>query len=128
MTAATLALTVAALALIETPNGVPAHPGPAGETGPWQLTPRVRVDRGREIRARGEKVTDEAIAREQVLWLERHLESGGAAPVIFNICLAWNCGLDETLRGRAPVRSFDFANRVLVMMANIERERGGLSP
>lgn len=109
-------LMVAALNIAETPGEVPAHPGPAGETGEWQLTPAVRHDRGAELRARGEAVTDEAIAREQVIWLARELERAGADPLPFNVALAWNCGLTATLEGRAPVRSYHFAIRVENLM------------
>jgi hypothetical protein len=116
MTAEVLAIVIATLPLVETPHGVPPHPGPAGETGRWALTPRVRIDRGRELRARGEPVTDEAIAREHVLWLEKELPRAGVDPVMFNILLAWNCGLTQTAQGRAPERSFDFARRVIALM------------
>lgn len=109
---ALVAVLLIVLPMVETPNGVPAHPGPAGETGPYALTPRVRVDRGRELRARGEKVTDEAIAREQILWISRGLKAAEVDVNVFNIALAWNCGLEQTVQGRAPERSYDFAGRV----------------
>lgn len=119
-----LAALVLALAQIETPNGVPLAPGPAGETGRWQLTPSVRADRGAELEARHEKVTDEAIARAQVRWLERELVRAGVDPSPFNIALAWNCGLTRTLQGKAPVASYDFATRVVLQTAgNLKAKR-----
>lgn len=123
MSAALIASFVLALACVETPHGVPAEPGPAGETGRWQLTPAVRADRGAELRARGEPVTDEAIATEQVRWLLRELPNRGVAPLLFNVGLAWNCGLEKTASGRAPERSFDFARRTLAVLVEIENEK-----
>jgi len=110
---ALVAAVVIALAQVETPNGVPAHPGPAGETGPWQLTPSVRIDRGREIRGRGERVTDEAIATEQVLWLMRQHRANAGEPNMFMVAVAWNCGLTTVLESRVPVSSYQFAGRVM---------------
>lgn len=112
MSAHLLALMLWALALVETPHGVPARPGPAGETGRWQLTPAVRHDRGAELRARGEAVTDEAIAREQLLWLARGLERRGVPVTPFNLAVAWNAGLNRYTSGKAPVRAYEFARRV----------------
>ncbi|HWA28095.1 MAG TPA: hypothetical protein VG734_20760 [Lacunisphaera sp.] len=114
---------VIALAQVETPHGVPVQPGPAGETGRWQLTAAVRRDRGAEIVARKEEVTDEAIATAHVLWLQDQLLRNGRAPILFNVALAWNCGLEQTLRGQAPVRSFDFARRVLTVTVEIQNDR-----
>lgn len=123
MSSPLLASFVLALAAVETPHGVPAAAGPAGETGRWQLTEAVRRDRGAELAARGEPVTDAALALAQVEWLQRELASHGAAPLLFNVALAWNCGLAQTLQGRAPERSFDFARRVLVLTTEMENER-----
>lgn len=112
MSAYLVAIMVWALALVETPHGVPARPGPAGETGRWQLTPAVRADRGGELRARGERVTDEAIARAQVRWLAEQLQAAGVDPVPFNVALAWNAGLTRVRESTVPVVAYDFAGRV----------------
>lgn len=107
-----IAVLVWALAQAETPHGVPARPGPAGETGRWQLTPAVRKDRGAWLRARGEAVTDENIAIAQVIWLQNELQRNGKLPVEFNIALAWNAGLERSISGHAPTRASEFAARV----------------
>lgn len=112
MTALLVAIMVAVLPLVETPNGVPARPGPFGETGRWQLTDDVRHDRGAELRARGEAITDEAIAREQVRWLARQLVAHGIDPSPFNVALAWNAGLTRVLEAKAPERAYRFARKV----------------
>jgi hypothetical protein len=119
-----LAAMLLALAQVETPHGVPAQPGPAGETGRWQLTPAVRRDREAELRARGERVTDAALARAQVVWLQDQLGRAGVDPNPFNIALAWNCGLQRAISGRAPERSYDFARRVCARVeANLKEQR-----
>jgi hypothetical protein len=129
MNSGLLTAIILALAQIETPHGVPAKPGPAGETGRWQLTPAVRHDRGQELRAHGIPVTDETIARAQVRWLEAELVKAGVDPLPFNIALAWNCGLDRTVSGRAPVASYDFAARVCVVTTdNLKKQLAGKLP
>jgi hypothetical protein len=128
MSAALVASFVLALACVETPHGVPVEPGPAGETGRWQLTPAVRADRGAELLVRGVPVTDEALATAQVEWLLQQLQRRGAAPLLFNVALAWNCGLDRTLSGKAPERSFDFARRTLTVLAELENEKRRNAP
>lgn len=121
MSAQLLALFVAVLALVETPQGVPPRPGRAGETGHWQLTPAVRADRGRELRAAGLVVTDEALVRAQVRWLEREMARAGVDALPFNVALAWNCGLTRTLSGGAPLASYDFARRVTALLERTDK-------
>lgn len=115
MSAHLLAVILWGLAQLETPHGIPAEPGPAGETGAWQLTPKVRHDRTAELRAAGRKgpFTDREIAEAHVRWLERNLMAAGVDPSFFNIALAWNCGFDRTIRGRAPETSFHYATRLV---------------
>lgn len=123
MNAMVVALVIA-LAQAETPHGVPARPGPAGETGRWQLTPAVRADRGAELRARRVRITDEALATAQVEWLMRELARQQVEPLPFNIALAWNCGLTRSTSGRAPIASYLFAARVVNLMAvNAEQSK-----
>lgn len=117
-----LAAIVLALAMVETPNGVPAKPGPHGETGRWQLTPAVRHDRKLDLQLRGNNApTDEQLATEHVRWLILSLEVRGVDATDFNIALAWNAGLSQACSGRAPEASYDFARRVSATIEEIER-------
>ena len=111
-----LAALVLALAMVETPNGVPAQPGPYGETGRWQLRKSVRDDRAHDLRCRAiRNPTDEHIATEQVLWIKRNLLFLHIDPNDFNVALAWNAGLSRIALGRGPIPSYDFARRVVAL-------------
>lgn len=112
MSAHLLMIIVSVLSWVESPRGPGVMPGPAGETGDWQLTPAVRQDRGRELRARGERVTDETLARAQVVWIDRELRRHGMTPTPYAIAEAWNAGLTATVEHRVPAASRDFADRV----------------
>ena len=113
---------VLALAMVETPNGIPVRPGPYGETGRWQLRPGTRADREHDLRRRGIlHPTDETLATEQVLWLQRSLRFIAIEPNAFNVALAWNAGLWQATRGRAPVSAYGFAGRVTALAEQNEK-------
>ncbi len=119
-----LAIFLWALAQVETPHGVPTEVGPFGEEGRWQIVPAVRADRTRELVARGERVTERALAAAHVRWIERTLMREGVDPLPFNIALAWNAGVHQATRGRAPVSAYHFAARVVNLTAYAtEQER-----
>lgn len=105
-------LLVAILASVETPNGIPAKPGPAGDTGRWQLTPAVRHDRAVDLRRIGKPITDENLAIAHVVWIEHVLLKNHITPTPYTVALAWNAGIGAELRGTAPARARDFARRV----------------
>lgn len=108
-----------AIAQVETPAGVPLAPGPAGESGRWQLTRAVRMDRAKDLKAVGAAVNDEALARAHLLWLEREFRKIGVKPSPFQLALAWNAGFGAALRGEVQPRHYDFAWRV----SNLVEER-----
>ena len=45
-------------------------------------------------------------------WIKRTLEQAGVEPSVFNIAMAWNCGAEAVLSGRAPTASYNYAERV----------------
>lgn len=112
MSARILALLLWAITQVETPYGTPAHPGPAGETGRYGLTPSVRLDRGRELRAAGIPVTDENLARAQVEWIRARLIANHSGHTVFDIAVAYNAGVKAKVTGTAPNRSYDYGARV----------------
>lgn len=92
------------------------RPGKAGEIGPWQMLPAVRLDRLLEMDVG--TWTDRNIARAHLVWIERELGRRGVAVVPFNVALVWNAGLERTVTGRAPVKSYDYARRVCAAFLN----------
>lgn len=119
MTAHLLTVLVSCFAMMETPNGVPSHPGPAGETGRWQLTPAVRHDRTRDLKwlLEPHRITDEAIAMRQVLWIREQLIANGfKKPSYFEIALAWNAGVHAAVTHGISHSTLDYARRFTALV------------
>lgn len=77
--------------------------GRYGERGHWQMKPEVV----REVGGYREEH-----ARRWLSVLKERLSRAGADPTPYNLALAWNAGVTGTVRGKAPVRAYDYANRV----------------
>lgn len=121
MSARILALLLWAITQVETPYGTPAHPGPAGETGRYGLTPSVRHDRGRELRAAGIPITDENLARAQVEWIRGRLIANHSPAGLMDIAIAYNAGVTAKVNGRAPDRSYDYGARVVNLVEDASK-------
>lgn len=121
MNAHALILFLYCFAQMETGNGVPYKPGAHRERGRWQLTEAVRIDRTRDLLAKGYKGTihDETLAAAQVEWIyERLVANGCAHPTPFDIGLAWNAGVHGKLSGTAPNSAYDYAARFSALVVD----------
>lgn len=112
MSAALLHIFLQALALVESGDNPQAR-GAAGELGRFQMRPAVVASCG----GYGEKE-----AAHYARWLELQLVAAGADPLPFNLALAWNAGPGATVRGRAPISSYDYARRVVATMERLSGE------
>lgn len=100
--------------------------GKAGERGPLQFMeitwrqhmPGVPFSEARKIGPSWE------CGRKHVAWLRAQLHAAGCDDGPFMVALCWNAGLDQTLSGKAPVKSYQRAGRV----ENLYRTRGGGHP
>lgn len=111
-----------AIAQMETPNGAHARCGHAHETGKYQLTPDVRLERGAELRAANLPVTDENIARWQLIWINWQLFSHHIAQTPYNVGLAWNGGVDAELHHTSSAQAKDYAQRLTNLVEERERQ------
>jgi hypothetical protein len=59
-----------------------------------------------------QKAVADEVAVKHYEWIKRIFERAGVEPNAFNIALAWNCGVDAVLAGRAPSASYNYAERV----------------
>jgi hypothetical protein len=116
------AILLSVLAMVETPNGVPAKPGPAGETGPWQITPAVRRERTADLVRAGLPVTEKTIAREQLIWITWRLFENKIPQTPYNVALAWNGGTTAEIHGTSSKRARDFAQRVANLVEDAQRK------
>lgn len=104
--------TLQAINWVENPRNS-SSPGPMGELGPYQF--RLSTWRSYTKRpfalALDRRCSDEVAVRHYE-WIKRRLQGAGIEPVPYNIALAWNAGLDQVLKGRAPGSAYDYASRV----------------
>jgi hypothetical protein len=92
--------------------------GAAGEIGPYQMLPSTRADRLRELQAAGVNYpTERELARAHLAWIRRQLLAADVEPLPFNLALCWNAGVRATITNRAPVRSYDYARRVVALLS-----------
>lgn len=104
--------TLEAIHAVENPRNR-TQPGPHGELGPYQF-------REKTWRMHTDVDFSHAIVREQAdrvavkhyEWISAGLARNGLLVTPYNIALAWNGGLDATVKGRAPTSSKAYAARV----------------
>ena len=88
--------------------------GAAGERGPYQImeaTWRQHMPGVPFSEARKEG-PGRACALKHIRWLREQLAAASCSDGVFMTSLAYNAGLDRTLSGRAPVKSYQRAGRV----------------
>lgn len=107
--------TLEAIHHLENPRNV-QRPGPKGELGPYQFRAATWKQHTNEPfhRALDREVAD-VVAVKHYEWLKRGLERAGLPASPYNIALAWNGGLDATIRGRAPRVAHEYAQRAANM-------------
>ncbi len=108
---------------LENPHNV-THVGKRGELGPYQFRPatwRMHTNQPFELANNHELATD--VALRHFAWLRRGLEKRGLEPSVYNIALAWNAGLDATLKNRAPSRSHRYAQRAHNLWVDLRTAR-----
>lgn len=102
LSAQSLAILLKAISMVE--SGGNTHMiGSHGELGEYQMTPAVVAKQGGHTAVEAAKDM-----RERADALVR----AGIAPLPFNLALARNAGVGAVIRGRAPVRSYQYAVRV----------------
>lgn len=113
--------TLRAINWVENPTNQ-TRVGRYGELGPYQFRPgtwRMHSDKpfGQAIQR---AVADE-VAVKHYEWIKRTLERAGAEATVFNIAMAWNCGVETVLTGRAPNISYNYALRVSNLVETLKQ-------
>lgn len=104
--------TLRAINLVENPTNQ-THVGRFGELGPYQFRPATwRMHTDKPFRLAVQREAADEVAVKHYNWIKRSLEQANVHASAFNIAMAWNCGLETVLRGRAPAASYDYAQRV----------------
>jgi hypothetical protein len=104
--------TLRAINWVENPTNQ-TQVGRFGELGPYQFRPATwRMHTDRPFRQAIDRAAADEIAVKHYEWIKRTLAQAGVEPNVFNIAMAWNCGADAVLSGRAPSVSYQYAERV----------------
>lgn len=117
--AASRADTLQAIHWVENPTNSPV-PGRYGELGAHQFRASTwEMHTRRPFAEAVNRENSDAIALLHYEWLKTTLTRAGVSPTTYNIALAWNAGVNAVIRGRAPLRSRDYAARVNNLAAEL---------
>lgn len=99
--------------------------GPKGELGPYQFRHGTwRMHSRKPFTQATDRATADEVAVIHYEWIKRQLADAGVEPSAFNIALAWNCGVNAVISGRAPTVSYRYAERVTNLVDSFKhRER-----
>lgn len=112
--------TLRAINWVENPTNQ-THVGRFGELGPYQFRPATwRMHTDKPFRQAIDRTVADEVAVKHYEWIKRTFEQAGVEPSVFNIAMAWNCGVDAVLSGRAPSVSYNYAERVSNLVATLK--------
>lgn len=97
-------------------ENTPTGHGRLGEQTPLQFHPQTIEQYMPGFHGELTPAQGRELGRKHLTWLRFELARSGVDPSPFNLALAWNCGLDRTLRGRAPEASFAYARKVVAFI------------
>lgn len=104
--------TLRAINWVENPNNH-TQVGRFGELGPYQFRPGTwRMHTDKPFRQATQREVADEVAVKHYEWIKRAFKKAGVEPNVFNIAMAWNCGVEAVLSGRAPSVSYHYAERV----------------
>lgn len=104
--------TLRAINWVENPTNQ-TQVGRFGELGPYQFRPATwRMHTQRPFRQAIQREAADEVAIKHYEWIKKTFEQAGVDPTTFNIAMAWNCGAEAVISGRAPAVSYQYAVRV----------------
>lgn len=113
--------TLRAINWVENPTNQ-TQVGRFGELGPYQFRPGTwRMHSNKPFSLATQRAAADEVAVKHYEWIKRTLERAGAEANVFNIAMAWNCGVDAVLSGRAPTASYNYAERVSTLVETFKQ-------
>ncbi len=95
--------------------------GRFGELGPYQFRPGTwRMHTDKPFRQANQRSAADEIAVKHYEWIKRTLENAGVEASVFNIAMAWNCGVAAVLKGRVPSITYNYAERVSNLVESLK--------
>jgi hypothetical protein len=98
--------------------------GRFGELGPYQFRSGTwRMHTRRPFSQATQREAADEVAVLHYEWIKDSLEKAGVDPSPFNIAMAWNTGVNNVIRGRAPSVSYNYAERVVNLVHSFKRQQ-----
>lgn len=105
--------TLRAINWVENPTNH-SRVGRFGELGPYQFRSATwKMHTRRPFSQATHREAADEVAVKHYEWIKRTLSEAGVDANSFNIAMAWNCGVNNVLKGRVPAVSYDYATRVI---------------
>jgi hypothetical protein len=112
--------TLRAINWVENPTNQ-TQVGRFGELGPYQFRPGTwRMHTDKPFRQAIQREAADEVAVKHYEWIKRSFQKAGVEPNVFNIAMAWNCGVEAVLSGRAPTVSYHYAERVSNLVESLK--------
>lgn len=119
--------TLRAINWVENPSNH-ARMGRFGELGPYQFRSGTwKMHTARPFSQAVHRDAADEVAVKHYEWIKRTLTKAGVDANAFNIAMAWNCGVDNVLKGRVPAVSYDYATRVTNLVQTFKERRAPAS-
>jgi len=120
--------TLRAINWVENPTNQ-TQVGRFGELGPYQFRPGTwRMHTDKPFRQAIQRDVADEVAVKHYEWIKRTFQKAGVDANVFNIAMAWNCGVEAVLSGRAPAVSYHYAERVSNLVESLkDRNRPDLA-
>lgn len=113
--------TLRAINWVENPTNQ-TQVGRFGELGPYQFRPGTwRMHSDKPFHQAIQRSVADEVAVKHYEWIKRTLERAGAEASVFNVAMAWNCGVEAVLTGRAPTVSYQYAERVSNLVETLKQ-------
>jgi hypothetical protein len=104
--------TLRAINMVENPTNQTAY-GSMGELGPYQFRSSTwRMHSSKPFRMANDRASADQVAVIHYEWIKNRLKEAGIDANNYNIAMAWNCGLGAVIKGRVPMQTYHYAERV----------------
>jgi hypothetical protein len=101
-----------AINLVENPSNSTGY-GPCGELGPYQFRSSTwHMYSQKPFRMANDRASADEVAARHYEWIRQRLTEAGIDANVFNIAMAWNCGLTAVVSGHVPEVTYHYAEQV----------------
>jgi hypothetical protein len=120
--------TLRAINWVENPTNH-TRAGKFGEMGPYQFRSGTwRMHTRRPFSQATQREAADEVAVLHYEWIKSNLEKAGVDASPFNIAMAWNSGVNNVIKGRAPSVSYNYAQRVVNLVHTFKEQQPQKSP